>query len=424
MGNKVISQRTHTRLKFEPLQTSCHLVSVMGSSPLGATYDTTLNPPEYVPDRSVTPTVLRPDIRVVDPDRVFRKGSANEYLSLDTIAWFVDDEPIASVWQAGTDYDIVTTADDMRGTLRIYKNIEVGEKASLRFKGEFLDWRTGAVYAIESDDAVLSCVEKGENELKVSVDKPTVVYDPLYDELLLWEYKHARGIATTGTRAEAKANGKSYEQEVNILLTDGGSPLDVLPTGMTMRLVELGDTTAIVPGSVQHPEIVSVTFPKIEFDMRLLDKGDYEVQFLVSGQVVASCAFGAATEVTMPVGSSKPRFGADLPVSVDWYRNFAMVNLAADIVEYPELYYLLTWHTQARRMITENNTDSWIYGDEKDWQLGEEMSAAVAELGLGLTEKDNFFDVWFDIEAHATRELLLDESNAVLTDESNVALID
>ena len=120
--NTFASQRTHTRVKFEPLTTSCHLVCLTPMSPAAQSVNTLGSTPTYEPDRSLTPTVIFPDVRAIDPDNIFHHGPANAYLSLDTIEWLVDEEPIADKWTVGTDYEIDTSASDTRGSLRVKKN--------------------------------------------------------------------------------------------------------------------------------------------------------------------------------------------------------------------------------------------------------------------------------------------------------------
>lgn len=415
--NTIQSQRNHTRVKFEPLNVSCTLVCLTPQSPVTQTVNTTLSPIEYEPDRSVSPTVILPDVRAIDRDNIFHHGSANEFLSLDSIAWKVDGKAIASVWTAGTDYEIVTAENDTRGALRIYKNLSAGVKAVLTFSGELLDWRTGITYRVESDEISLTSTDKGSNALQCHVDKPLVDYDPLYDDLLLYDYKIGRGIAVQGSRQSYK-NAKSFEQTVNVVLTDGLNELSSLPSGTTMRLVTLGTNTDIVPNSEAHPEVTGVSYPSVSFDMRLIDKGEYEIQFLQNSVIVARATIGLRTRTTMP-SFAQPFGASDIAASQTEYFNSVIINLADRAVDYPELYYLIEWFTQAQY----NDAGTWRYAAAKTWQLGENMEAAISDLGIGVTVNDSFFDIWFNISAHPACTLLADESNAVLTDENNEYLI-
>lgn len=416
--NTFQSQRTHTRVKFEPLTVSCSLVCLTPQSPATQSINTTLIPIEYEPDRTVSPTVIFPDVRANDIDNVFKHGSANEYLSLDTLKWKVDGKDIGSVWTVGTDYEIVTDASDIRGALRVKKNLAANEKAVLRFFGEFVDWRTGIVYKVESDEMALTCTDKGENAIQCHVDKPLIEYDPLFDDLLLYDYKVANNIPVQGSR-ESYKNGKSFEQTVNVLLTSGTTELTTLPTGTTMRLVKVGSTTPIVANSEANPEVTGISFPNISFDMRLVSKAEYSVRFLQNSKVIASATIGLHTSTTMPT-FGKPAYSADIAASQTEYFNSVMLNLSDRMVEYPELYYLIEWFTQAKY----NDNGTWKYAAEKTWQRGVNMEAAVADLGIGITHNDSYFDIWFDVNPHHACELVADEDNAVLTDEEGVMLID
>ena len=416
--NTFQSQRNHTRVKFEPLTVSCSLVCLTPQSPATQSINTTLTPIEYEPDRAVSPTVIFPDVRANDIDNVFKHGSANEYLSLDTLKWQVDGKDIGSVWTVGTDYEIVTDASDTRGALRVKKNLAANEKAVLRFFGDFFDWRTGIVYKVESDEMALTCTDKGEDAMQCHVDKPLIEYDPLFDDLLLYDYKVANNIPVQGSR-ESYKNGKSFEQTVNVLLTSGTTELTTLPTGTTMRLVKVGSTTPIVANSEANPEVTGISFPNISFDMRLVSKEEYSVQFIKNEKVVASATIGLHTNTTMPT-FGKPAYSADIAASQTEYFNSVLLNLSDRIVEYPELYYLIEWFTQAKY----NDNGTWKYAAEKTWQRGVNMDAAVADLGIGITHNDSYFDIWFDVNPHHACELVADEDNAVLTDEEGVMLID
>lgn len=416
--NTFQSQRNHTRVKFEPLTVSCSLVCLTPQSPATQSINTTLTPIGYEPDRAVSPTVIFPDVRANDIDNVFKHGSANEYLSLDTLKWKVDGKDIGSVWTVGTDYEIVTDASDTRGALRVKKNLAANEKAVLRFFGEFFDWRTGIVYKVESDELALTCTDKGEDAMRCHIDKPLIEYDPLFDDLLLYDYKVANNIPVQGSR-ESYKNGKSFEQTVNVLLTSGTTELTSLPTGTTMRLVKIGSTTPIVANSEANPEVTEISFPNISFDMRLVSKEEYSVQFIKNEKVFASATIGLHTKTTMPT-FGKPAYSADIAASQNEYFNAVILNLSDRMVEYPELYYLIEWFTQAKY----NDNGTWKYAAEKTWQRGVNMEAAVADLGIGITHNDSYFDIWFDVNPHAVCELVADEDNAVLTDEEGVMLID
>ena len=416
--NTFQSQRGHTRVKFEPLNVSCSLVCLTPQSPMAQVINTTLSPIEYEPDRSVTPTLVLPEVRAIDLDNVFQHGAVNQYLTLDSLEWTVDGKPINSVWTEGVDYEIIKTDDDTRGALKVFKNLGANEKAVLHFKGKFLDWRTGIILDVESGDEALICTDKGENIMQCHIDKPVVEYDPLFDDLLLYDYKKAREISVYGSRADY-INGKSFEQTINVVLTDGTTECATLPDGISMKLVKLGSDTALVANSEANPEVMEISYPNIKFDMRLIDKADYEVQFLKGSTMVCRATIGLHTSCTMPV-LGQGAIGSDIAASQKEYFNSVLLNLADRQVEYPELYYLIQWFTQAKY----NDNGTWKYAAQKTWQRGVNLKAAVADLGIGLTQNNSFFDFWFELEAHKPCQLLTDENGLILTDEDGNFLID
>ena len=418
--NTFASRRTHTRVKFSPLTVSCQLVCLTPQSPAAQTVNTLITPPQYEPDRAASPTAIFPDVRAVDPDNVFPHGPANRYLSLDVggIEWYVNEKPIADVWENEEDYIIDQSDSDTRGTLIVKKNLPASDKAVLHFKGTFLDWRTGIAYTVESDDLALTCTDKGADAVQCYVDKPSIVYDPLFDNLLLYEYKAARGLTVIGQRDDYK-DGKCYEQDVNVILTIGTREVKSLSeTGYKMRVVLLGTETVLTPKSESAPELTYAAYPRISFDMRLVAKGEYEVQFVKDKKVVARSPIGIKTQVTMPTNGQGLR-GADIAASQKTYANTAIINVRDRLVEYPELYYLIRWFTQAQY----NDNGVWKYAAEKEWQHGVDMLVAVADLGIGTTKNDSFFDYWFTVDAHPTATLCADEAGNVLTDEGGNFLI-
>ena len=416
--NTFQSQRGHTRVKFEPLNVSCSLVCLTPQSPMAQVINTTLSPIEYEPDRSDTPTLVLPEVRAIDLDNVFQHGAVNQYLTLDSLEWTVDGKSINSVWTEGVDYEIIKTEDDTRGALKVFKNLGANEKAVLHFKGKFFDWRTGIIIDVESGDEALICTDKGENIMQCHIDKPVIEYDPLFDDLLLYDYKKAREISVYGSRADY-INGKSFEQTINVVLTDGTTECATLPDGISMKLVKLGSDTALVANSEENPEVMEISYPNIKFDMRLIDKADYEVQFLKGSTIVCRATIGLHTSCTMPV-LGQGAIGSDIAASQKEYFNSVLLNLADRQVEYPELYYLIQWFTQAKY----NDNGTWKYATQKTWQRGVNMEAAVADLGIGLTQNNSFFDFWFELEAHKPCQLLTDEDGLILTDEDGNFLID
>lgn len=415
--NTYKSQRPHIRIKYTPLSYSCELVCLTPQSPVTQSVDTTVSPAEYQPDRQATPTVVLPDIRVHDIDKVFSSGTANMYISLDSIAWTVDGKPISEVW-AETDYEVLQTTDDMRGALKIYKNLPSSSKAVLHFTGAFLDWRTGVTYTVSSNDIALTCTDKGSDTISCSVDKPVIEYDPLSDNLLLYDFLVARGLTATSSR-DAYKDGKCYEQVVTVSLNEGTKHLDTLPEGVTMVLREAETGADITPDSEEHPEVLSVSYPSITLDMRMIDKVDYTVSIVKDEKTLCSSSFSALTQCTMP-SEGKPLSSVDLSPNMTLYENSALLKTADRHIEYPELYFLIQWYTQAKKL----SGGIYVYDTIKKWQRGRFISVPLENLGIGVTYNDDFFDLFFEVSPHEPCALIADENGDILTDEEGNVIID
>ena len=416
--NKIYSQRQHSRVVFSPLRTSCSLRCLTPQSPLTQSVNTYLATPEYEPDRSKTFTAVLPEIKTIDPDGVFLNGQANSFLSIDSMAWYIDNTKIPnSSWVAGKHYDILTTNDDTRGMLKIYKNIPAGEKHSIKFRGEFLDWRTNIVYSVESNELEMSTTDKGSDVYSCSVDRTSIEYDPFYDTLLKEEYLVGKGLLSS-VSSSAKSDPKSYIQSVNINLTYGLKQLTALPSGMSCRLVYLG-TTTVVGTSTATPELTSATALKYTFDCRLIGQKSYEWQLLQGSTIVTRVAFSITRKLTMPT-ILKPMYNADIVPSLTFYNNKAFVGLDDRIVNYPELLYIMKWYTIAR--IYKDN--AWTDGNKVEWQRGELISADIDKIGIGHTASDCYFDVSIELEPMPVCELLLDDDGSLLLDDNSSRLID
>ena len=416
--NKIYSQRQHSRVVFSPLRTSCSLRCLTPQSPLTQSVNTYLATPEYEPDRSKTFTAVLPEIKTIDPDGVFLNGQANSFLSIDSMAWYIDNTKIPnSSWVAGKHYDILTTNDDTRGMLKIYKNIPAGEKHSIKFRGEFLDWRTNIVYSVESNELEMSTTDKGSDVYSCSVDRTAIEYDPFYDTLLKEEYLVGKGLLSS-VSSSAKSDPKNYIQSVNINLTYGLKQLTALPSGMSCRLVYLG-TTTVVGTSTATPELTSATVLKYTFDCRLIGQKSYEWQLLQGSTIVTRVPFSITRKLTMPT-ILKPMYNADIVPSLTFYNNKAFVSLDDRIVNYPELLYIMKWYTIAR--IYKDNV--WTDGDKVEWQRGELISADIDKIGIGHTASDCYFDVSIELEPMPVCELLLDDNGSLLLDDDGGRLID
>lgn len=412
------SERKHTRIDFSPLMLTCHLVCMTPDSPTAQVANSLLN--EYEPDRSVSPTIIRPEVTVNDPDGIYASGVNNRNLASDKHVWTVNGVAIATVWKEGTDYSIIKDATSDNGSLKIMKNLAPGESASLKYEGVFNDFRTGTNYVVSADGMALTTTDKGESKWGCSVDCEELTYDPLKDNLLLYEYLVANGKATSGNRS-AHVDGKCYERTVAVTLTKGTETLTSLPDGVTMRMVTRGTEQVVAGGDVNTPEVVSVGFPNISFDMRFVESAEYDVQFVKDGRVITSVGISLRRAMSV-LTQYDVAVGTDIAVGQETYNNHGIFATGDQHIYYPELYYDIQWWTQARNYNT--TTSTYEYANRIDRQAGESMTCSVDSLGLGLDRATAWMDVAMDIEERGACALLTSESeDVILTDESGNILV-
>ena len=142
---------------------------------------------EYVPDRSLTPLVIRPVVCVNDPDGIVGNGE----VSLTGILWYEIPQNMLTQIQDGTyvtgelsrylitaGTDGYSVAED--GTLTVTKNIAYLDPKVLVFTASYPDARSGKVLRIQAT-ATLSTLSLAE-AATLTLDKPaSFVYNPITD---------------------------------------------------------------------------------------------------------------------------------------------------------------------------------------------------------------------------------------------------
>lgn len=433
---KILSQRSHTRIKFTPLSIQCKLTVLSNESPVTQNYDALTN--TFDPNRALSPTLILPVVTAIDKDGLLVSTVVNRLLSVDTgdLLWKVNGKPIGEVWglPSSSNYEINTQASDTRGSLKLYRNIPADESYTLTFVGKFVDWRTGAVIEVQSDNLLLSTTMAFPDELGLTISTDRFEYDPLQDHKLLYDYLKARITAKEDDYTAALAEltpllsmepGKFYDTELKAFALVGTSTVetaeDLTELGLSVRVVRKGQSTALVPKSADAPELISIEYPVIKFDARQIDENAYVIQLLQGSAVVAQQDFAIIRKLTMPSANwTKPFFGTDISAGMEFYRNKAFVARDNSMqIPYPELYYLITWYTQ--RWSQSGATP--VYKDAVRWQLGKYLFAEVSRIGIGNNIKESVFDVYFTVEAHAKAERITDENGNYLTDENGNYLI-
>lgn len=168
---------------YTPLNVSVALIQNGG----GPTQTHCAETGEFIPDRSLTPLVITPVVRVQDPDGIIADGAA----SLTGVSWYVLPEDIAQAVPAGTyignelSQYLVTEATegysvDRDGSLRVEANIPYLSPVVLVFTGNVPDIRSGKLVKVQ--DSLLLSTSSVAVPATLTLDKPASwVFNPIAD---------------------------------------------------------------------------------------------------------------------------------------------------------------------------------------------------------------------------------------------------
>ncbi len=397
-GNSVRIRRV-----YAPLNTAAQLVCISGGSPTTQVYNTVLG--QYEPNRAITPCVIHPDVTAYASDGTWKYPQANTKLA--NMAWTVNGTEISKVWTEGTDYSVGTTGSE-RGDLKIMRNTGVSERFALQFSAEIVDERTNVNIPVTTDEVTLNTVAKADDAYSLALgDDETIMYNPVLDRLLLYDYKVAHGIiAASSTERAARLDEKAYLRTILITVFKGASKVT---SGYTVKLYRKSGTsqTEISAGTTEAA-VIGTT--EVQIDLRLVESASYEVKAFVGSKEVCSKQFSVAR--VYPKYAVSAGQNTDIAPSQDNRRQEALVSSEGRVVECPASVYLLQWSTTA----TDNGTTT-----TRQWQEGDVAVFDIADTGLG-ESSDEEMEIAVDAEYKPPMEFFSDGSEA-LTDENGECLI-
>ncbi len=169
MANQEIFLDTHLELVYSPLNVSYGII-VDGTVADQQSYDQSDG--TYSPDYTKVYLVLKPWMRIVDPDEELPDGE----VQMTNMHWYVYDGTSETEISNGTDYQVATD-----GRLSIRRNVDPGKLLMFRFVGQYQDPRTGEIWTMEDTHAV-SC-EMEAAAVRMFLNQPEYVeWDPTSDD--------------------------------------------------------------------------------------------------------------------------------------------------------------------------------------------------------------------------------------------------
>lgn len=160
---------THLDFVYSPLNVS-YGISVEGNVASEQGFDQSDG--TYSPNYTQAYLVLKPWMRIVDPDDVIPAGA----VQMTNMHWYAYDGTTETEITNSTDYQI-----DTDGKISIRKNVDPGKTILYRFVGEYQDPRTGEVWKMEDTHAVTCVAESAP--LRLTLNQPELVeWDPTTDD--------------------------------------------------------------------------------------------------------------------------------------------------------------------------------------------------------------------------------------------------
>lgn len=412
------TNKQRKRRAYVPLTTSISYEVDTPGSPLMQVYDAAAN--EFSPDRAYTPCIVRPvvDLKSADGNAAYN----NSNLSNDSLQWYIDGVLLSTVWTAGTDYTIDTTASENRGRLVIYKNIPVGETHELVFKGVVNDSRTGYNVSVSTPSFNISTIDKSLDQWEVALLCPSIRnYDPIRDNLLLYDYKVAQGIISASAAAEEAANDETaYLYKVGLEARQGsvyqsigyGLILYRISNGSLVQVASIDPTTGNLTCDDDN-EVVSMTRSQIVLDMRLIDYENYVLAVTVDNE-------GTAVEATRGQFAVSRYYGVIRLNSVNGTgvapneairRDYVQAWYDGNVLDYPECAIRIVWMTEDAN------------GNETEHNEGDKTEYVLADAGMG-DSVSSTLSQWLNYEQKESYGIALDDDNeTIFTDEDGVPYI-
>ena len=357
---KVVQKRI--RRQFSPLSVIPY-IQVLGSAQTQVFRAASLS---YEPNRTLTPTVIRPEVSVYDPDGVFGNGTANR--KLGSIKWYVNGVDVTTTLDYTNGLYAIDLSDStIRGALSIKKNVSPETRIKLRFEAILPDTRTGQNLTVSLDNILLTTQDVAPDKWTVELDCPTeVLVNPL---------------------------SMSEQMVITPNLFRGPDWMPRTSEGISFLLYTMNGTNRV---PVTTYELVSFVQGVVTLDLRLVQKKDYLLSVIIDSVEVASVQFSVMRSYPH-VKAEMVDYGDILPEQQVIYAR-ALVHSPTGVVADPGKYYTIEWHTVSS------------YGDVVHNQ-GEMAEIDANRAGMGTSG----VDVYYTIDEKEAMKVATDSAGEVYT---------
>ena len=394
---------TRIRRYESPLDAFCTLKVRSGAlyCPLLQTYDNNSN--AFVVDRSTTPTVIVPVIRLTAKDGSVTYDSSSSHLA--NIKWYVQragESSSTDITQHAQWTGLYSISSDSasRGVITLTKNIPSSDSWTIWMQAEFDDERTGStiVVPISSEKLLLSTTINTESPYSMSTDRQSgEIYDMMLDKRIEFDYRSARGLLDNGETFTD--DGNTYLRKLTVNLRKGQTLLTA-GTDYTIKIERIDAGVSTVVTTADY-EINSISGNVITFDLRWLLSASYRISCMIGTRVIAFNYYGYIRSKKEPTADTLA--GTQYAGNTTIKTCKCILSYNGSIVKYPEAYCDIQWSTQ-------RENGSLTYRGS-----GESISFDFSNSDV-ITSADNNFTIKVAISLRGVLNILTDELGNILTD--------
>jgi len=161
---------------FRPLQIDVSF-STDGSVPDRQAYNADNS--EYIPDYTITPVIIQPNVSRLDKDEILMAGRINQYLA--NIRWYEIIGGVSTLITVDNAGYEITTSGDNAGRIKVKKNAAQGLPITLQFYAEYIDTRMNQLHTIQGTQLIF-CGNATVFMPALNLDADnTTLYNPLVD---------------------------------------------------------------------------------------------------------------------------------------------------------------------------------------------------------------------------------------------------
>lgn len=392
------STKIRIRKDFQPLTLATSLKLMTPLSPNVQVYNGVSA--EYEPDRSVTATVILPEVIANCNDGSWSNPRANSLLS--DMKWYANGVDISTLSDWSEKYSI-DTVGDTRGAITIKRNLAVGETIDLHFEGVIVDNRLGINIPVKTDVISLYTTDKAYDTYELCINEDQVIqYNPFLDKLLLYDYKVSHGLATASTSARSEAKDENaYERTIKVSAFRGDTEIT---SGYTLELYTVGSSGALTSVADTAHELISLSLTEVVLDLRLITKCDFLLVMKISDKEVSRKQF--SVNRVYPKFSIAPLSSVSISPGDTAHYNKAVVHYNGNVVPVPAPILKMLWYTDSANLTGVEHNEGTV------------VVVFLSKTGIGDTYLTNWLDLWVEAEQKAASEVIADEDGEEYTDEN------